>query len=84
MTKKQLLKKLEKVNDNTEIILASDAEGNSYDKLSDIDLGVMGLRFSLDYDNGHPTLFDCDDVNSGDITKKEYIKMKKCIVLYPN
>lgn len=79
---KQLIEKLRKLNQESEVILSSDEEGNNYSVLDEIYV-EKGLRFSEDYDNGLPTLFSREDVISGDISKEEYLKMKNCIVLYP-
>ena len=42
MTKKQLLKKLEKIPDNVDIILSSDEEGNDF-----------GILFSIEQDENN-------------------------------
>lgn len=78
---KTLIKQLSKLNQNLEVILSSDAEGNSYGLLSEI-YNKTGLKYSTDYDNGSATLFDRDNIND-DITPQEYKKMKDCIILYP-
>lgn len=79
MTKKQLIKKLEKVNDNTEIILSSDGEGNSYSRLCDV---CNSEDFKYFENNGEIEFLDKEDVGDS-CTIEDYNKAKNCVVLYP-
>jgi hypothetical protein len=80
MTKKQLLKKLEKVPDGAEIILASDAEGNSYSPLYDVS-APKGLRY-IEEDRDI-FLMTKDEIEEDFPTQEQYDKGKNCIVFYP-
>lgn len=80
MTKKQLLKKLEKVSDETEIIVASDSEGNAYNKLSQISI-EEGLKFF--YQDRELYLLNKEDIGDYEVSEEKYNKMKDCVVLYP-
>lgn len=51
MTKIQLIKKLEKINDNTEIILSSDSEGNNFSRIGEI-YDEKGLKY-IDDEGGN-------------------------------
>lgn len=75
MTKKQLLKRLENVTDDTTIINSIDAEGNGYN--------VVGEAIDLMYriENGKIELRDEEDIMMDD--PKYAKKFKKCLVLYP-
>lgn len=79
MTKKQLIKKLEKVADNTHIILASDQEGNTFLELREIYM-EKGLKFLKT--EGEIELNGKDAIDDM-ITESEYKKMKDCVVLFP-
>lgn len=74
MKVKQLIKKLEKLNQDAEIILSSDEEGNSYHKLSEIYNNK--LRFS-DI-GGYIDLHEKDEVE-----EEFWNYAKDCIILYP-
>lgn len=82
MTKKQLLKKLEKVTDDTVIILASDTEGNSHDILGEVYI-ENGLKFYRDEDENNIILVNKEEIDDEYITKRQYDKFKNCVVLYP-
>lgn len=72
MTKKQLLKKLEKVENDAIIVLASDSEGNSFSELDNIS-AEKGLK----WDAENREIIDEDD------NKDEYYKLDSCIILWP-
>lgn len=83
MTKKELifLLKNSKLSDDAEIILSSDAEGNSYH-------GVWGFTDSIYYKDGEiydePDQEEYDDLNEWDRDYKKFKKAKKCILLWPS
>ncbi|MEK6884970.1 MAG: hypothetical protein AABY22_35390 [Nanoarchaeota archaeon] len=79
MTKKQLLKKLEKVPDNTEIILASNTK-DSWGVLDDLYI-EKGMRFGYLLDDYIDIVYTRDINNY--FTQKDYDKYKECVVLFP-
>ena len=80
MTKKQLLKKLENVSGETEIIVASDEEGNSYLRLREV-YKEDGLKF---FDQDYQlNLVNKDDLHEYGISEERFKKLKNCIVLFP-
>ncbi len=76
MKVKQLIKKLLKCDQNADVILSSDAEGNSYTLLSEVDGSNFPKYAELD---SHIEFFDKDDLEAGE----QDIKLKKCVVLIP-
>ena len=81
MKVKELIKQLEELNQEAEVIIASDEEGNNYSVLSDI-VSEDGLKFQkLDYEID---LYDKDYHEYEEITAATYKKLKECIVLYPS
>lgn len=85
MTKKQLLKKLEKVSDETEIIISSDSEGNKYNKLGEV-YSAEGLKFLIE-DHEIALITEASmskyEITEREMSEKEYNKLKDCVVLYP-
>jgi len=79
MNAKRLIEQLTKLAPETEIILASDAEGNEFNQLSqvyrhkDLRYNIMDDEISLN------TLEDLDEF----FTLKDYNKGKDCVGLYP-
>ena len=84
MTIKQLIKKLSKLDQDSEIIIASDSEGNSYNRFTEISHSA-GLRY-VNEPNEHSfgiTLIEKYEVDEGEIDLKDYNKAKPCVVFYP-
>jgi hypothetical protein len=75
MTKKQLIKKLEKISDDTVIIMASDGEGNSFDSLRDI-FAEKGLK----WDGENKEILDEDDNKE---IYDNYDNLPNCVILWP-
>ena len=79
-----LIKKLQKLDPNVEIIMASDAEGNNYLELDAIVDEKLYYAQPLEV---YPEYTIEREVELGDLCdfkpKDEYTKPKKCIVLYP-
>ena len=81
MKVKELIKQLEELNPEAEVIIASDEDGNNYSILSDI-VSEDGLKFQKsDYEID---LYDKDYREYEGITASTYKKLKECIVLYPS
>lgn len=81
---KQLIKKLNKLDPESEVLIASDMEGNNYNKLDFISI-EKGLRFSnrKDLYSYGLTLITPEDVEIGNFSQEDYNKAKNCIILYP-
>ena len=73
---KTLIKKLSKLNPEADVILASDAEGNSYSKFSDL------LESKYEMNDYEINFFDSCDIGD-EITQKEFDKLKPAVILYP-
>lgn len=76
MTKKQLLNKLKNLPDNTPIILASDAEGNSFECLSEV---YVEKNLKFDYDDKELVGKDETEMDSWEQFKKD----PDVVVLFP-
>ena len=76
MKVKQLIKKLSKLNQDAEVILSSDAEGNSYNYLDEI----YGEEIYFYQCQGEIELCDKDELDDID----ESLEPEICIILYPN
>ena len=74
MTKNQLIKQLQKIKGNPEIICSSDAEGNSFNTLYQISPDLF-------YDEENRELRDEEDMLEPDTVTEGF---KKCIVLWPS
>ena len=79
MKVKQLINKLSKLDQESEVILSSDSEGNNYCVLNEIH-NPFGLRF-FKYD-GEIQMLDKEEVKRGDYTESQYKKAKPCVILY--
>lgn len=77
---KTLIQKLSKLDQESEVFLASDEEGNSFSKLEEID-AAGDLRY-INHD-GEIEFIAKDDIDNDFLTEKEYNKGKKCIILFP-
>lgn len=81
---KQLIQKLQKLDPNAEVILPSDAEGNSFNRLYQMgeclyvksiektEFGILEREIELG-----DSVEDFEDLEG-------YTKPKKCVVLWPN
>ena len=85
MNIKMLIKKLSKLNENAEVLVASDEEGNYFHYLGDI-YSPPDLKY-FEYDGIN--LCDSEEINDegdaedGYLTTKDYNKYKNCIVIFP-
>lgn len=80
---KQLIKKLSTLDPNLEIILASDAEGNSYHELDGIDYKHCGYK-KEDYEIRIGLLsLDKDAVEAGYSEEDVLTGAKPCVIFYP-
>jgi hypothetical protein len=73
MTKNKLIQKLNKIHGDPLVILASDAEGNSYSSVSEI---YTDKDMRWDDDNR-------EIVDEQDVEEEDFDKMDKCIILFP-
>jgi len=85
MKVKTLIQKLQKLDPNYEVILASDSEGNSYHELNSVNNDEIHYAQRIErYDDGMS--FE-REIELGDLCDFKpvtgYTKPKKCIVLYP-
>lgn len=80
MKVKQLIKKLSKLDQNVEVLVSADSEGNHYSRAIDI-CSSKGLKFSIE--DGDLELIDSEDVEEGYFTEAKYKRAKKCIIIYP-
>lgn len=76
MKVKQLIKKLGKLNQDAEVILSTDAEGNSYNYLDEI----YNKEIYFYQNQGEVELCEKDELDDID----ESLEPKICIILYPN
>ena len=76
MKVKQLIKLLSKEDPEAEIILASDAEGNSFHYFDD-SLHSGEFAYQVDGD-----IEICDEFELDDVDKS--LKPKPCVILFPN
>ena len=86
MNVKQLIKKLQKLDQNAEVILSSDSEGNSYNELEAVHDEKIYYAKSIERHEDEPKIIE-RDIELGDLCDfkhvENYTKPKKCIVLYP-
>lgn len=86
MNVEQLIKKLEKLDQNTKVILSSDSEGNSYGELETISNGGLHYARFIERYEDEPKRIE-REIELGDLCDfkpaRDYTKPKKCIVLYP-
>lgn len=77
MKVKQLIRKLEKLNQEAEVLLSSDSEGNSHSVFNDICSDVKYRKSD----------YEIEILYQGDIgdfvSQKEFDKAKEAIILYP-
>lgn len=80
MKVKRLINKLSKLDQNVEVLVSADSEGNHYSRAIDI-CSSKGLKFTTE--GGDLELIDTEDVEEGYITKAKYKRAKNCIIIYP-
>ena len=72
MNKNQLIKQLQKIKGNPNIVMSSDPEGNSFSTLYEVD-GEIGY-----FDEENREFIDTEDMQ-----EEDYDKYTKSIVLWP-
>lgn len=83
MKVKQLIKELSKLNPELKIILSSDAEGNSYHELDEIDYKQCGYK-KQDYEIYIGlTHLTKKDINVGYTEEDVLTGAKPCVIFYP-
>ena len=80
MTKNQLIKQLQKISGNPEILVASDGEGNSLNVLDEV-YAPKTLKYFKSENEIH--LMEKDDIDEENITKEDYNEGKFCVVFFP-
>lgn len=73
MKVKKLIQKLQKLDQDLEVVLSSDPEGNSFDTLTDVD-----------YDKNN--LFDTENrefVDAVDLDEEQKLRCIKAVILWP-
>lgn len=77
---KNLIKELQKLNPEAEVIIASDSEGNTYKVLTEI-YTSEGLKFEKR--DGEINLMALEEAEEDEELGRIYKTMKDCFVLYP-
>jgi len=82
MRVKDLMKLLETLPKNAEVLVSSDSEGNHYSPLAHIDVGMGDMTTLTDATFYSDDVLDEEDPDSNE---REYLEdLVKCIAIYPS
>lgn len=83
MKVKALIKELQKFDQNAEVILQKDAEGNGYSPLRGTDHGAVYVPDNTWSGTVYSTLWTADDACMDEDEWQRLMRRKRCVVLHP-
>lgn len=83
MKVKELIRELQLLDPEAELIMQADAEGNGYSPLAGVDENCIYIAETTWHGDVYDTTWTADDAAMDEEEWKEILKHPRCVVLYP-